>query len=186
MTKAMPLALIGCLVAGMGYACSRVAFRNTATETNLRQPATALETQYGGVVAKAEDDAGVDPPVPGCGTSGCGTNGPWLGDNIRFQTLHLSPDKENEAHLSILDFRDSEGNPLTIDVQRDQLMGIRQATHQVLTGPDLAGAQLLLGHPGAKSAHGAMTYVLTLEKVSYARFWSEADNARQARVLCRK
>jgi hypothetical protein len=90
-----------------------------------------------------------------CPDTKCGDNGVWLGSGVQFRTLHLRPERTNEANLSIVGFVGKHGEPLTVDVNRDVLRGAtpqsgpdpgKQSDEAYVQDKDLVGAQLLLGH----------------------------------------
>jgi hypothetical protein len=80
-----------------------------------------------------------------CPRDACGLNGVWLGDGVPFRTLHLDG-SPNDQGLTMVDFQAYDKNPLTVDIERDSLIG-RTKTGSSLTGSQLIGSCLTLQHP---------------------------------------
>lgn len=183
MRKWRSVALACGLVVVLGYACSR-----SSCCRSRNGPGTSPQAQLS---ADLIEDAGIDAGgmSGGCTETDCGVNGVWLGNGVKFRTLHLSPYRANDAGLSIIGFLGPDGEPLAIDIQGDVLRGTNQQTGEVLDHDKLNGAQLLLGHPmkesnkaGNRSAHALKLkaeYALTIS-VDKAYFWAQCSDCDDA------
>ena len=76
-----------------------------------------------------------------CKPEGCGVNGVWLGRELAFRELHISPLRENAQHLTVQSFH-KDGTAMKLDVQGQELIGL--VGQQKRTRGDLVGAQLEL------------------------------------------
>lgn len=104
-----------------------------------------------------------------CPATGCGLNGVWLGAGVNFRTLHTTPGIANEAGLSVLDFRDAAGRPLTLHVDGDDLYGTLPGG-MPLRKFQLEGSVLTLGPPAGKMG---ITYELTIAQyVDDLEYWA--------------
>lgn len=114
----------------------------------------------------------------GCPPNGCGSNGPWLGENIRFHELDKAH-KPNSAGVKFLEFHDRDGRALELRVNGDRLQGVREEVRglTVLEGPRLINAVLLLQFdapppPPGQNPPPPTFYEVTIKDVDYTGFWT--------------
>lgn len=132
---------------------------------------------------------GADPPAEnGCLPQDCGLNGAWLGENIRFRTLHVLPKTgqgaPNKQGIRIADFTDNQGNHLEMRVIKDRLVGLLHNR-----AVSVANATITLVRQsaclGARCTSGQETFKLKITKIhSDVRFWT-ACSPRDSDPVCR-
>lgn len=178
MTKWKSPALMCCVVVALGCCSLGSGCRKPGRPIQDPRRSTQvgnLEPTDGGLT----DDGGST--VNGdCTALDCGGNAIWLGDGVKFRTLHLKPERQNEAKLAIVGFLGPHGEPLAVDVQGDVLLGTNQQTGEVLKLDGLNGAKLLLGRPGetadkpTQAAH--VEYILKIDEVKTIPFWAQCTD----------
>jgi hypothetical protein len=112
-----------------------------------------------------------------CPDWGCGTNGAWLGQKVVFHELDGSGLKANRAGLKVESFRDGNGNPMTIAVDRDNLRGIRPGGAAV-EGASLIGATIELrtvAPPTGTVVLPERRYKLTIKAFETTDYWVDPD-----------
>jgi hypothetical protein len=82
-----------------------------------------------------------------CPDWGCGTNAASMGQRLVFHELDACKQQANSAGIRFVRFTDKAGNDLTLQVDRDELVG-RDGAGARLTGAQLLGATLLLDASG--------------------------------------
>jgi hypothetical protein len=109
-----------------------------------------------------------------CEPQGCGLNGAWLGQQVKFRELRTDGGA-NGVGLKITGFASKIGQPLRLAVVGDELIGhgIGTPAPVELRGAALDGAKISLSN----SVDGAV-YTLTIEKVmEQGAFWTGCDSS---------
>ena len=77
--------------------------------------------------------------APDCEPQGCGVNGAWLGQQLKFRELHLQPGQENQQRLAITSFTGADGERLRLGFAPDKL---DEVVGYPARGEPVRGAQL--------------------------------------------